>query len=63
MSRTFPCLQGEDGKVFTWLSYLNELGSWTGKPWVHEVLFSEALAQRSQETVDVLMDGDEAMVR
>lgn len=59
MSRTFPCLQGEDGKVFTWLSYLDDLGSPTGKPRVHEVLFSEALAERSQETIGVLMDGDE----
>ena len=48
---------GEDGKIFIWLSYLDDLGSPIGKPRVHEVLFSEALAQRSQEAIGVLMDG------
>lgn len=49
--------RGEEGKIFIWLSHLDDLGSPVGKPRVHEVLFSQALAQRSQEAIGVLMDG------
>ena len=50
-------VRGEEGKIFIWLRYLDDLGSPMGKPRVHEVLFSDALAQRSQEAIGVLMEG------
>lgn len=48
---------GEEGRIYIWLRNVDDSGMPFGKPRVHEMLFSEALAQRSQEAIGILMDG------
>jgi len=48
---------GEEGRIYIWLRHLDDLEQPVGKPRVHEILFDNALAQRTQEVLTSLMDG------
>ena len=50
-------VSGEEGRIYIWLRHLDELNQPYGKPRVHEVLFENALAQRTQDVLSSLMDG------
>ena len=50
-------ITGEEGRIYIWLRHLDELNQPYGKPRVHEVLFENALAQRTEDVLASLMDG------
>ena len=50
---------GEEGRSYIWLRHLDDLEQPVGKPRVHEILFDDVLAQRTQEVLASLMDGQQ----
>ena len=50
---------GEEGRIYIWLRHLDDLEQPVGKPRVHEILFDDVLAQRTQEVLASLMDGQQ----